>query len=167
MCAASFETLEARTLLAGVTLVTHGRVGHLWGFVDTVTADISARVGGAAQYILKLTPDATDGHLVPTITHVANTPLPQNTANGEIIIELDWTSVDSDINYPLWYVANAVTNVWLNSTFDGVRLAELPLHGISISRGTGLLDEISRSLASAGVWVDQETYCDPNPVAAN
>src|SRR4029077_17972825 len=37
----------------------------------------------------------------------------------------------------------------------------------AISRGTGLTDEIAKALGQSGVWVDQESYCDPNPVAAN
>ena len=63
MCNQFLENLERRTLLAGVTLLTHGRDGHLWGFVNTAAADITARLGGPSQvpqYILKLTPDANE-----------------------------------------------------------------------------------------------------------
>jgi Ca2+-binding RTX toxin-like protein len=167
---ALIESLETRRLLAGVTLITHGRNGHLWGFVDTAAAAITARLGGASQapqYVLTLNPTGPNGDLVPTISHINGTGTPQSSNSGEIILKVDWTSVDTDIDYPLTRVAAAVNDVFLNSTVGGVRLAELPLHELSISRGTGLTDEIAKTLGQAGVWVDQITYTDPNPVAAN
>jgi Ca2+-binding RTX toxin-like protein len=167
MRTAVVETLETRRLFAGVTLITHGRDGHLWGFVDTAADYITGRLGGPAQaprYIVKLTPDSGDGHLVPTITHVDGSGTPQTSTSGEIILELDWTSVDKDVDYQLPYVASVFTDIFMNSTIGGVRIAELPFHELSLSRGTGLMDEIARSLGKSGVWVDQETMCDPNPV---
>lgn len=161
------EPLERRALLAGVTLLTHGRDGHLWGFVNTAAADITARLGGPGQvpqYILKLTPDSGDGHLVPSITHVDGTTTPQNSNNGEIILLVDYTSVDSNTSYSLSNIGTVVADYMMNTPVDGIRLAELPLHSISISRGTGLQDEIAKALGKSGVWVDQETYTDPNPV---
>jgi hypothetical protein len=161
------DRLESRTLFAGVTLLTHGRDGHLWGFDQTVADDITARLGGpsqAPQYILKLTPDPSDGHLVTNLTHVDGTATPQTSGSGEIIVLVDWTSVDSNTDYSLSYVGNVIADFWVNHKVDGVRLAELPLHEISVSRGTGLLDEIAKALGKSGVWVDQETYTDPNPV---
>jgi hypothetical protein len=161
------ESLEPRNLFAGVTLVTHGRDGHLWGFDQRLADTISARVGGASQtpeYILKLTPDPSDGHLVPAITHVNGTATPQSNSSGEIILFVDWTSVDTNTAYSLSYVGSVVADYMMNTPVDGIRLSELPLHEISVSRGTGLLDEIAKALGKSGVWVDQETYCDPNPV---
>jgi hypothetical protein len=161
------ETLESRTLFAGVTLITHGRDGHIWGFNQAVADDITKRLGGPAQapeYLLKLTPDPTDGHLVPTVTHIDGTGTPQTSTSGEIILLIDWTSVDTNVDYQLPYIAGVITSVMNSNAVGGVRLSELPIHGISISRGTGLLDEIAKSLGQQGVWVDQETYCDPNPV---
>ncbi len=169
MCAALFESLESRRLLAGVTLITHGRDGHIWGFNQTVANEITTRLGGPAQapqYLLKLAPTTADGPLVPTLTKVAGTGSPQASTSGEIILLVDWTSVDDNPNYQLSGIADVITNVFMNTTVDGVRLAELPLHGVSISRGTGLLDEVAWSLGHNGVWVDQLTYCDPNPVEA-
>lgn len=165
-----FENLEERRLFAGVTLLTHGRDGHLWGFVDTAVAAITARVGGPSQaprYVLTLAPDANKNLLVQSIKHVDGTGTPQSSSKNEIILVVDWTSVDKDIDYPLHKVAKVVGDFLLTTPVDGVKLAELPLHQISISRGTGLLDEISKVLAKSGVWVDQQTYTDPNPVAAN
>lgn len=165
-----FENLEQRRLFAGVTLITHGRDGHLWGFVDTAAAAITTRVGGPSQaprYILTLAPDTDKNLLVQSIKHVDGTGTPQSSSKNEIILEVDWTSVDKDIDYPLAKVAKVVANFMLNTPVDGLRLAELPIHQISISRGTGLLDEISKELGKAGVWVDQQTYTDPNPIAAN
>jgi hypothetical protein len=154
-------------LFAGVTLITHGRDGHLWGFVNTAADYITKRVGGPAQaprYILTLTPDAGDGHLVPSLTHVNGTGTPQNSTSGEIILLIDWTSVDKNVDYQLHTIADVVTGFMLNTPVDGINLTQLPLHELSLSRGTGLMDEIAKSLARSGVWVDQETYADPNPV---
>jgi Ca2+-binding RTX toxin-like protein len=162
-----FESLERRQLFAGVTLLTHGRTGHLWGFNETAADAIAKRVGGpshVARYVLTLTPDPGDGHLVPSIAHVAGTGTPQTASSGEIILLVDWTSVDADVDYPLWMVAGVVGDYMRNTPVDGVKLAELPLHAISISRGTGLIDEIARNLGKSGIWVDQLTYTDPNPV---
>jgi len=167
MCNQFLENLERRTLLAGVTLLTHGRDGHLWGFVNTAAADITARLGGPSQvpqYILKLTPDSNDGHLVTSISHVDGTTSPQNNNSGEIVLLVDFTSVDSNTSYSLAYIGSVVADYMMNTPVDGMRLSELPLHEISISRGTGLLDEIAKALGKSGVWVDQETYTDPNPV---
>jgi hypothetical protein len=161
------EPLEGRTLLAGVTLITHGRDGHLWGFDQTVANDIANRLGGidrVPQYILTITPDLNDGHLIPTIAHVGGTGAVQSNSSGEIILLLDWTSIDTNGGYSLSYIGDVVSDFMMNTPVDGMRLAELPLHEISISRGTGLLDEIAEALGRAGVWVDQETYADPNPV---
>lgn len=164
---ALIETLESRTLFAGVTLITHGRMGHLWGFVDTAAQYITNKLGGPSQvpeYILKI--NLQDGLLVPSISHVDGTATPQNTTNANIIVKLDYISVDSNPSYPLSYIAAVVRDFWVNTPVDGVRFAELPLHELAISRGTGLEDEIAKALGQAGVWVDQETYCDPNPIGA-
>ncbi len=161
------ESLETRALFAGVTLVTHGRDGHLWGFNQAVADGITARLGGPSQvpeYILKLTPDPQDGHLVPTITHVGGTATPQSNSTGEMVLFLDWTSVDTNASYSLNYIGSVAADYLMNSSVDGIRFAEMPIHEISISRGTGLIDEIAKSLGQAGVWVDQETYTDPNPI---
>jgi Ca2+-binding RTX toxin-like protein len=77
---------------------------------------------------------------------------------------VDYTSVDSNTAYSLSYIGTVVADYMKNTPVDGVRLAELPQHSISISRGTGLQDEIAKALGKSGVWVDQETYTDPNPV---
>jgi Ca2+-binding RTX toxin-like protein len=161
------ETLERRQMLAGVTLLTHGRTGHLWGFNETAADAITKHLGGpshVARYVLTLTPDASDGHLVPSIAHVAGTGITTNASSGEVILLVDWTSVDANVDYSLGTVAGVISDYMRNTPVDGVRLAELPLHAISISRGTGLIDEIAKSLGKSGVWVDQLTYTDPNPV---
>jgi len=161
------ESLESRTLFAGVTLVTHGRLGHLWGFDQTLADDITARLGGptqVAQYILTVTPYPADVHLIPSITHVAGTATPQSTTTGEIVLFVDYTSVDANPSYSLNYIGSVVADAMMNSTVDGIHLTDVPIHEIAVSRGTGLIDEIAHSLGQSGVWVDQETYTDPNPI---
>src|SRR5262245_64625109 len=97
MLGAFVDQLESRVLFAGLTLITHGRDGHLWGFNDESSKAITALLGGPAQvpwYILKLVPDNADGHLIPSITRVNNSTTPSNNSTGEINLEAAWTSGD-------------------------------------------------------------------------
>src|SRR5262245_17826029 len=127
MSGAVVDSLEPRVLLAGLTLITHGRDGHLWGFNDESAKAITALLGGPAQvawYILKLVPDNVDGHLIPSITRVNNSTTPQNNSTGEIILEVDWTSVDKRTEYTLPYIASVITDYLENTSVDGIKLAE-------------------------------------------
>lgn len=164
-----FETLEARRLFAGVTLLTHGWNGNITEWIATAAQDITAQLGGPSQvpeYILTLTPDtATDGHLVPSITHVAGTTTPQANSTGEILLVVDWTSVSTNADYSLAYIGSVVADYMMDTPVDGVTLADLPIHEISQSRGVGLLDAINATLGPAGVWINQETYLDPHTIS--
>ena len=165
----SIEKLENRTLLAGVTLLTHGWNGYLGGWLEASANAITARLGGPSQvpkYFLRINPESDGGPLKATIDHEAGTGTPQTSNSGEIVVVIDWLSVDTDTRYSLEYIGQTVANFMMNTPVDGVRLAEVPIHGISLSRGTGLLDAISKGLGKSGVWVDQETYDDPHTIAA-
>src|SRR4051812_47331506 len=91
------ETLEKRKLLAGVTLLTHGWNGRLWGFVETSAAYITDRFGGpqnVPQYTMTIGPTSGGGLTVQSVTHHDGTATPQSSNNGEIILIVDWRSID-------------------------------------------------------------------------
>src|SRR3954464_2096490 len=84
------ETLENRTLLSGVTLITHGQGGSAGGDV-AMTADLIAeRAGGAAQYVMKV--GEKNGSVVVT-SFARDADSPEHPSNGEILIKLDWSDV--------------------------------------------------------------------------
>lgn len=161
------ESLEPRTLFAGVTLFATGWKGGTNGWMKTMADAITARLGGpdqAPRYILQVSADPTDGHLVSQNTHVDGTATPKTTRSGEILLLIDYYTISTDVQYSLGSIADVITNFMINTPVDGVRLAELPIHEVGVSRGTGLIDEIAKSFARAGIWVDQETYLDPAPI---
>ncbi|CAN5652417.1 hypothetical protein BH09PLA1_BH09PLA1_25450 [soil metagenome] len=161
------EPLECRVLFAGVTLITHGWNGRLQGFVNTAAADITARLGGpshVAQYTMDIQPTSQGYLYIASVTHKDGTATASSADTGEIILIVDWRSVDKNSFYSAGYVASTVTDFMKNETLDGVRLAELPLHEMALSRGTALLDEVAKSLGNSGGWVDQITYLDARPI---
>src|SRR4051794_1430494 len=160
------EGMEARTFLAGVTLLSHGWNGGLGGWLEATANGISARLGGNSQvprYILHVRPN-NNGVLFGSIEHVNGTAFPDNNGHGEIILITDWTTISTDTHYSLRNIGDVIGDYMTSQTVDGIRLASLPIHAVSLSRGTGAIDEIARALGERGVWVDQETYCDPFPL---
>ncbi len=164
----TIETLESRTLLSGVTLITHGWNGDIDHWINRMSDDLIARMGGAdaaTRYTLTLRENSNGAAYVqnfavnPGFKHV------QETTKGEIILVVDWTTMDTDVNHPLTEIASVITNFMENTDADGIRLASLPIHTISQSRGTALLDAIAQSFGKAGIWVDQQTNIDPHPIS--
>ena len=133
-----FERLESRTLLAGVTMLTHGWNGNITQWIATAAADITADLGGPAQapqYILTLNLNTTNGALIPSVMHVAGSGTPQTSTSGQIILILDWESVSTNAGYSLAGIAGVFTNYLLNNPIGGVNVTQLPIHEISQSRG--------------------------------
>jgi hypothetical protein len=163
-----FEALDRRQYLAGITLIMPAWDSGLTNFLDTTITAITADLGGpqnVPQYVLTLAPTQTNGPLVITgVTHVAGTPTPQVANLGQIIVTIDYTSVSSNMDYPLSTVASLVTNYMETTPVDGVLWASLPIHEISTSRGSGLEDALTQSFDESGLWVNQETYLDPHPI---
>src|SRR5262245_53425115 len=86
-----FEVLETRTLLAGVTILTHGNEGTISGWVRSAADAIQDRLGGtsaASQYVMKLDANGVDSFTL----EAGNKPLEQ-TSKGEAIIRLDWSDI--------------------------------------------------------------------------
>jgi len=168
MSSAFVESLESRTLFAGVVLEATGRLGGTTGWMQTMADDITARLGGplqVPQYILSININPTTGSLVPTISHVDGTGTPQTSSSGEIIVLIDYESISTNVSYPSPVIGSVVADYLMNTPVDGVLLASLPIDEIGVSRGTGILDQVANTLGQAGVWVDQETYLDPDPLA--
>src|SRR5438552_372380 len=110
----SVEPLESRRLLAGVTMLVTGRLGHITGDWPQAMADaFTTRLGGAskvAEYFLHLNPDPNDGHLVPTVEHVAGTATIPTAGSGETILYIDYYSVSANNNYPLSTIGGVIAN---------------------------------------------------------
>lgn len=163
------ETLESRMLFAGVTILATGRLGGTNGWIQSMANEITAKEGGASQvpeYRLTINADPTTENLVPTMQHVDGTATPQSGSSGEIILIIDYSSVSANPIYPSTYIGQVIANYMMNTPVDGIQLASLPIHSIGVSRGSAIIDGISQTLGQSGVWVDQETYLDPNPLAA-
>jgi hypothetical protein len=160
------ESLEQRQLLAGITILAPAWDGGLTGWLDHAEADITADLGGpqnVPNYTITLAPNSSGTLVVQGVTHVAGTATPQSNNPGQILLTVDYTSVSTNPNYPAAEVAGLVTNYMENDPVDGVTWASLPIHLISTSIGTAVTDAIAQSLDTSGIWVDQETYLDPNP----
>src|SRR4051794_2479965 len=93
-----FESLEPRALLAGVTIITHGWMGRITGFVERSAQAITDRLGGPAevpQYYLTVG-YGPGGVEVKDIRHVDGTGTPQSSHSGETILVIDWRQIDTN-----------------------------------------------------------------------
>ncbi len=163
------ETLESRTLFAGVTILATGRLGGTNGWIQTMSDAITTQLGGPSQvpqYVLSINADPNTEDLVPSIQHVDGTATPQTSSSGEIILVIDYYNISANPIYSSTYIGSVIADYMMNTPVDGIQLASLPIHEIGVSRGAAVMDGISQTLGQAGVWVDQETYCDPDPIAA-
>lgn len=175
--AAHCETLESRTLLAGVTLVTHGYQpsGNLPGWVNSMADAIGYRAGGigtaSATYSMLITDTGGFGG----ITARSSIPLNQ-TSRGEAIISLDWADASNNFYDPFEPSLNSsqiaipsripfLSNL-LGAPFSSP-IAELPIHLIGHSRGGAVVDDLSEVLGFFGIWVDHVSYLDAHPLTEN
>jgi hypothetical protein len=163
------EPLESRTLFAGVTIIANGRLGTLDGWVGTMANEITARLGGPAQvpqYVMTIEPDPNTGLLVPTVAQVAGTGTPQTSTSGEILLLVNYYDISANPSYSSQDIGSVIANYLLTTPVGGVALTSLPIHEVGLSRGAAVLDGVSLTLGEAGIWVDQQTYFDPDPIAA-
>ena len=164
----SIELLEPRRLLAGVTILTHGYLGNVTGWVAKMADDIAARAGGGTDvttYTMKVGEDSNQHLAVLSIVRDRGTSGYKTTSTGESIIKLDWSSVSSG-KFSTTQVADVVAT-WLlaEKADDNVpRFVELPIHLIGHSRGASLMSALSQDLGRAGIWIDQQTNLDAHPV---
>lgn len=169
------EQLENRVLLAGVTLVTHGwnaSGGQDW--VPAMLDDVAERIGEITQTDKNHIPRATIRMFLDEDEVVAETSGFQNIAprstdatTGELLVFLDWTAIAGWDLKGTAEVAGAVVASIVSPGFFpqlGVPLTTFPIHLIGHSRGGSLVSELSRQLGELGIWVDQVTTLDQQPI---
>lgn len=164
----TFDSLEPRRLLAGVTLLAHGNNGSIDDWVAAEAAAIVGRAGGAsAASVYTLTVQDTGGGELGVTAFDADPGYGdyRNTTSSELVVRLDWTAID-DGSFSTGAVASAVANYFLlpRTSQRLPALAELPIHLIGHSRGASLVAEMARLFGRRGVIVDQTTFLDPHPV---
>jgi hypothetical protein len=153
----------------GVTLITHG-------FDANVTAWVIPMADKLAQY--HNFPGTNCAEYEISITRTGSTYYasqiflngvpPLTSDSGEIIIALDWSTLSSG-SVPTTAIATQAVAALLSTTLipalNGHPLAESPMHFIGHSRGGSVITEMARLLGAQGVWVDQMTTLDPDPVS--
>jgi len=155
------EVLENRTLLAGVTILTHGDAGNITGWIAATADDIQQRLGGtsaASEYVMKVGSDGVESFKLES----GNRPFDQ-TSKAEAIIKLDWSSI-ADTSHFTADVASTVADYLLTSHTGVPDFTQLPFHLIGHSRGASLMVALSYDLGRRGIWVDQVTNLDPHPI---
>lgn len=173
---AALEALESRTLLTGLTIITHGYSPEpdaslpIW--VNQMGDDITMAAGGfskVARYTMRVHNGIGGGPiLVDDPVLDAGSPRLSHASSGEGVLKLDWTDLNGGIHSgsstSTALVADAVVDVLLNDHLDGVDPLSLPLHLIGHSRGGSLIAALARRLGERGAWVDHVTLLDPHPV---
>ncbi|MCE9590183.1 MAG: hypothetical protein K8S99_06630 [Planctomycetes bacterium] len=160
------EPLESRTLLSGVTLITHGYqidTQTLPNWVDVMAQAIASEASpDTAIYEVDVT--ANDS----TIQKLSGkSPSDPNNHEADVFVLLNWTSIASNPAVNSTAIADHIAPLFSNvySSLGIVRpLGELPIHLIGHSRGGSVISELAKDLASKGFWVDQLTTLDPHPV---
>jgi hypothetical protein len=163
------ESLEPRMLFAGVILEATGRLGGTDGWMQSMADEITSRLGGPSQvpqFILTVDSDPSNGNLVASIAQVSGTPTPQENSSGEMIVLLNYYDISANPSYSSQYIGSVIANYFTTTPVDGVLLASMPIDELGVSRGASILDSVNLALGQSGVWVDQETYLDPDPIAA-
>lgn len=170
------EPLEERTLLTGLTIITHGAEFLSTarpGWLDAMGNAIRSRVGpDTSIYTIRVEPNGSGGVGVTQFSKLSG-PGQTSGSNGESILLLDWAAA-SDANiltdvadYSVTAVAAAVIPYLLAAKPSiGIAdpLAEGPIQIIGHSRGASLASVLATDLGQDGIWVDQVTTLDPVPV---
>lgn len=160
-----------RVSAAGVTLITHG-------FNSDVTSWIIPMAGAMTRYpgrpwtnssCYEISITKTNSQYFVSETFIAGTN-PIVSDSGEIFIKLDWSTLSS-LGGPATTIiatnaAAALLSTNLIPELHGRALAELPLHLAGHSRGGSVITEMARLLGAQGIWVDQVTTLDPDPVSS-
>lgn len=159
-----------QALAGGVTVITHGFNSDITSWILPMALRFPGHPGfpGTQLTCYEIEITASGGGFAATATHLDG-PAPDASNSGEIVVKLDWSSIDTG-EASTGQVAAAAASALLSSGLipenDGRPLAELPLHLIGHSRGSSVVSEISRELGKRGVWVDHLTFLDPVPVAS-
>lgn len=157
-----------QALGGGVTLITHGFNSDITSWILPMASRFPGHPGfpGTQLTCYEIEITASGGGFAATATRLDG-PAPDASDSGEIVVKLDWSSIDTgqaSTGQVAAAAASALLSTGLIPENDGRPLAELPLHLIGHSRGASVVSEISRELGKRGVWVDHLTLLDPVPV---
>jgi hypothetical protein len=166
------------TRAAGVTIITHGYEDD-----SSFPTWVAAMADQLPTYFNYRYPNLNSNFTTYTLTlsyngssylfssSRTNGAPPSATESGEIVVELDWSSLSGDLfdSYASTYnVGWAVSQVLMLTNaipeLNGHALTEFPIHLIGHSRGGSLISQISHVLGTNGVWVDHLTTLDPYPI---
>jgi len=163
---------------AGVTIITHGFEDDsypLWvtAMADSIPDYYQARFpeldGACSTY--KLSIINMDGGFYYYPPSRTNGSPPTVTESGEIIIELDWSTLSGELFDSFDSTSNvafAVSQVLLATNsfpeLNGHPAIEFPIHLIGHSRGGSLMAQLSYDLGTNGIWTDHLTTLDPYPI---
>jgi hypothetical protein len=155
---------------AGVTVITHGFNSDITSWIIPMAGKITAYRTfpgtNSTCYELSITKSGSTYSATPTL--ITGVP-PLTSVSGEIIIKLDWSTIDTTLGVSTVNIANAAAAALLSTNLlpelGGRALVELPMHLIGHSRGGSVVTEMARLLGAQGVWVDQVTTLDPDPVS--
>jgi len=155
---------------AGVTVITHGFNSDITSWIIPMAGKITIYQNfpgsNSTCYALSITKNGSTYTNTPSL--IAGVP-PLTSVSGEIIIKLDWSTIDTTLGVSTVNIANAAAAALLSTNLlpelGGRALVELPLHLIGHSRGGSVVTEMARVLGAQGVWVDQVTTLDPDPVS--
>jgi len=166
------------TKAAGVTIITHGYEDD-----SSFPTWVAAMADQLPTYFNYRYPNLDSNFTTYTLTlsyngssylfssSRTNGAPPSATETGEIVVELDWSSLSGDLfdSYASTYnVGWAVSQVLMFTNaipeLNGHSLTEFPIHLIGHSRGGSLMSQISYVLGTNGVWVDHLTTLDPYPI---
>lgn len=176
------DSLERRTLLSGVTVVTHGYLSNaevpVW--VEAMAEEIANRSGrefglsgfGAARATMVV--DVVGESWSVTTDGFDIDPL--SVPSGEMVVTLDWSRL-ANLTWLLgpgqYSTADigAIVAQYLAEPgfFPGLSgsLLSHPIHLIGHSRGASLVGAIAHSLGQMGAWVDHTTFLDWHPVVGD
>ena len=173
MARSCVESLEPRTLFAGVTLITHGyepTSSARPGWLDSMADAIVSRAGSDTPvYDLRIALNSSGVAQVMGFSQLAG-PAFSASSSGDAVVLLDWadasglvqsytnTTTIAQLAEP--YLVNAFPSLGINAP-----LADEPIHLIGHSRGGSVVSELAGYLGQSGIWVDQLTTLDPHPVS--
>lgn len=157
-----------------MTIITHGfELGSTYPTWVTAMADEIPQYyhfPGTNFTTYKLTLTYSSPNYLFSFTRTNGTA-PALTDSGEIIVELDWSSISGDVFDSYANTSNvglALSRVLMLTNaiaeLNGHALVEYPIHLIGHSRGGSLMAQTSFLLGTNGIWVDQVTSLDPYPI---
>lgn len=172
--AVEVETLEGRVLLAGVTLITHGweLTSDRPGWLDSMADAIVASAGPATSvYDMRIARNSAGTSASVVYFGLISGPGFSDSSNADAVVMLDWadaSGVDFNDYFSTGDLASQLVAPLLTETDPSIGinepLADVPIHLIGHSRGASLVSELAKDLGQSGIWVDQLTTLDPDPV---